>query len=133
VDPNALMTVVLIALVGAMLYFSSRSRKRQVAAQQAKLNSIEPGVKVMTIGGIFGVVTSLVGEDKIELEIAPGVYTTWLRTAVRDVIVDEVETDEEVETVDDDQLAEYEIDNNLSSDTVEVPGNRDEKKNRDLG
>ena len=77
-DPNTLMMVVLIVLVGGMLYLSSRTRKKQQAAQQQKMSAIMPGVRVTTIAGLQGTV-SAVADDTIELEIAPGVRTTWLR------------------------------------------------------
>ena len=85
-DSNALMMVVLLVFVGGMLYLSSRTRKKQMAAQQQKLEAIVPGVRVTTIAGLKGTVTA-VADDTMELEIAPGVRTTWLRAAVRDVVV----------------------------------------------
>lgn len=85
-DQNAVLMIVLLMFVGGMLYLSSRTRKKQMAAQQAKLSAIVPGVRVTTIAGLQGTVTA-VADDTMELEIAPGVRTTWLRAAVRDVVV----------------------------------------------
>ncbi len=85
-DSNSMLMIVLLVFVGGMLFLSSRTRKRQMAAQQAKLNAITPGVRVTTIAGLQGTVTA-VADDTMELEIAPGVRTTWLRAAVRDVVV----------------------------------------------
>ena len=85
-DSNGLLMIVLLVFVGGMLFLSSRTRKRQLAAQQEKLNSITPGVRVTTIAGLQGTVTAI-ADDTMELEIAPGVRTTWLRAAVRDVVV----------------------------------------------
>ena len=85
-DSNSLLMIVLLVFVGGMLFLSSRTRKKQLAAQQEKLNSITPGVRVTTIAGLQGTVTAI-ADDTMELEIAPGVRTTWLRAAVRDVVV----------------------------------------------
>lgn len=85
-DSNSLMMVVLLVFVGGMLFLSSRTRKKQLAAHQAKLAAIAPGVRVTTVAGLQGTVTA-VADDTMELEIAPGVRTTWLRAAVRDVVV----------------------------------------------
>ncbi len=85
-DQNALLMVVLLVFVGGMMYMSSRTRKRQMAAQQAKLAAVAPGVRVTTIAGLQGLVTA-VADDTMELEIAPGVRTIWLRSAVRDIVL----------------------------------------------
>jgi preprotein translocase subunit YajC len=83
---NGMLMIVLLVFVAGMLFLSSRTRKKQLAAQQEKLDAIVPGVRVTTIAGLQGTVTA-VADDTMELEIAPGVRTTWLRAAVRDVVV----------------------------------------------
>ncbi|MEO5834856.1 MAG: preprotein translocase subunit YajC [Nakamurella sp.] len=85
-DSNSTLMIVLLVFVGGMLFLSSRTRKKQAAAQKEKLSLIVPGVRVTTIAGLQGTVTA-VADDTMELEIAPGVRTTWLRAAVRDVVV----------------------------------------------
>ena len=120
-DPNTLMMVVLIVLVGGMLYLSSRTRKKQQAAQQQKMSAIMPGVRVTTIAGLQGTV-SAVADDTIELEIAPGVRTTWLRAAVRDIL------DPAVPAADDAPI-------NSQLDDVDGYGSslRDDTSKKDLG
>lgn len=85
-DSNSTLMIVLLVFVGGMLFLSSRTRKKQAAAQKEKLSQIVPGVRVTTIAGLQGTVTA-VADDTMELEIAPGVRTTWLRAAVRDVVL----------------------------------------------
>jgi len=120
-DPNTLMMVVLIVLVGGMLYLSSRTRKKQAAAQQEKMSAIKPGVRVTTIAGLQGTV-SAVADDTIELEIAPGVRTTWLRASVRDVL------DPAVPAADDAPL-----DSQLNDVTEYESTLRDDTTKKDLG
>src|SRR5205807_5655990 len=50
-------------------------------------NSIAPGDRVMTTSGLYATVADS-SEDTIDLEIAPGVVTTWLRAAVREKVAD---------------------------------------------
>ncbi len=64
-------------------------------------NSIVPGSRVMTTSGLHGTVTA-VADDTIELEIAPGVHTTWIRAAVREVVVPAVSSEApDLESIDD--------------------------------
>ena len=78
------------------MYFSMKKQKRR-RRDQADARSLVPGARVMTTSGLHGTVTA-VADDTIELEIAPGLRTTWVRAAVREVVVPgPVETDEYAE------------------------------------
>ncbi|MBV8934123.1 MAG: preprotein translocase subunit YajC, partial [Kutzneria sp.] len=84
-DPQSLMLPLLIVLVGAMLFFSTRKQRRAVAEQQKLQSSLRPGDRVMTTSGLYGTVAATT-EDTIDIEIAPEVVTTWLRAAVREKV-----------------------------------------------
>ena len=60
-----------ILLMGAFMYYSQwRARKRQ----QQKMDELQPGQRVMTIGGIVGRLASVDREaDRARLEVASGV------------------------------------------------------------
>jgi preprotein translocase subunit YajC len=81
-----LLPLLMFAALGAMMYFGMRKQKRQVAATQRMQEQLVPGTRVMTTSGLHGEVTA-VADDTIELEVAPGVRTTWVRAAVREVVV----------------------------------------------
>lgn len=81
-----LLPIVLFAGLGAMMYFSMRKQKRQAATTRQMQDNLVPGTRVMTTSGLHGTIT-VVADDTIELEIAPGMRTTWVRAAVRDVVV----------------------------------------------
>ncbi|PRC48676.1 preprotein translocase subunit YajC, partial [Mycobacterium sp. ITM-2017-0098] len=49
--------------------------------------------------GLQGTIAGL-GDDYIELEIAPGVVTTWMKLAVRDRIADDIDDDDLVDDLD---------------------------------
>ncbi|EWM11829.1 MULTISPECIES: preprotein translocase subunit YajC [unclassified Kutzneria] len=103
-DPQALLLPLLIVLVGGMLFFGSRRQRKAVAQQQQLQTSLTVGDRVMTTSGLFGTVASVDSETNIDIEIAPGVVTTWLRAAVREKVNPTVDSDV-VETEDEEQVA----------------------------
>ena len=81
-----LLPVLMFAGLGGLMYFSMKKQKRVAAATKQMHDSLVPGARVMTTSGLHGTVTA-VADDTIELEIAPGLRTTWVRAAVREIIV----------------------------------------------
>ena len=57
-----LLGVVVLFLIGSTV-MSGKSRKKQVAAEEAKRNSMQVGFKVTTIGGICGTVVEINEEE----------------------------------------------------------------------
>ncbi|WP_425445800.1 preprotein translocase subunit YajC [Umezawaea tangerina] len=102
---SSLMFPLLLVLLAVPLFLSARKQKRAAAEQQTLLSSLEPGDRVMTTSGLYATVADATDESTIDLEIADGVVTTWLRQAVREKIVaadtvdDEYEDDEELDEV----------------------------------
>jgi preprotein translocase subunit YajC len=89
--------LILIVLFGAAwLLFVLPARRRRMS-HSAMQDSIEPGDEIITAGGLHGSVKTL-GEDTLELEIAPGVVATLDRRAVA-AVAREVEVEVEVEPV----------------------------------
>ena len=62
------------------------SRSRQAQEQQQLQSSLEPGDVVTTTSGLRGTVVDASYEDTVDLEIADGVVTTWVRAAIRERI-----------------------------------------------
>jgi preprotein translocase subunit YajC len=81
-----LLPVLMFAGLGGLMYFSMKKQKRVAAATKQMHDSLVPGARVMTTSGLHGTVTAI-ADDTIELEIAPGLRTTWVRAAVREIIV----------------------------------------------
>ena len=81
-----LLPILLFAGLGGLMYFSMKKQKRVAAATKQMHESLVPGARVMTTSGLHGTVTAI-ADDTIELEIAPGLRTTWVRAAVREVVV----------------------------------------------
>jgi preprotein translocase subunit YajC len=83
---NLALPILMFAALGLMMFFGMRKQKRQVAETKRMQDTVQPGARIMTTSGLHGTVTA-VADDTIELEIAPGVRTTWVRAAVREVVV----------------------------------------------
>ena len=79
------LPVLMFGALGLMMYFGMRKQKRQVAEVKRLQETLVVGTRVMTTSGLHGTI-SAVADDTIELEIAPGVRTTWIRAAVREVV-----------------------------------------------
>lgn len=104
-----LIPLLLVVLVGFM-FFGTRKQKRAVAQQQDMQKSLSFGDRVMTTSGLYATVVET-ADDTIDLEIAPGVTTTWLRAAVREKVAETPElADEDVEGLDEDVTDYEEID-----------------------
>ncbi|MCT7659630.1 preprotein translocase subunit YajC [Mycobacterium deserti] len=84
----------LIIIMGAFMWFASRRQKKAMQATIDLHNSLEVGDRIHTTSGMEGTITGI-SDDSIDLEIAPGVVTTWMKLAVRDRIVDDIDDDDE--------------------------------------
>ncbi|WP_116204321.1 preprotein translocase subunit YajC [Amycolatopsis circi] len=89
-----LLPLLLLLVVAVPLVMGTRKQKKQQAAQQEMQNSISAGDRVMTTSGMYGTVADTSSDTTIDIEIAPGVVTTWLRLAVREKVDPTVETEE---------------------------------------
>ncbi|MBB3604364.1 preprotein translocase subunit YajC [Mycolicibacterium sp. BK556] len=94
---DLLVFLPLIIIMGAFMYFASRRQRKAMQATIDLHESLTVGDRVHTTSGIEGTITGIT-DDSVDLEIAPGVVTTWLKLAVRDVIVDEEPDADEVES-----------------------------------
>lgn len=105
---NQLLLPLLLMLVVAIpLVMGTRKQKKAAAAQQELLSSLAPGDRVMTTSGLYATVADATADTTIDLEIAPGQVTTWLRQAVREKVQPDVEVEEDItDTPDADEVVE---------------------------
>ncbi|QBJ98316.1 preprotein translocase subunit YajC [Rhodococcus sp. ABRD24] len=82
-----LFPLLILALLVPM-FLGIRRQKKEVAKTTALQDSLAVGDRVMTTAGLHATVASL-AETTVDLEIAPGVVTTWSRLVIREHIVDE--------------------------------------------
>jgi preprotein translocase subunit YajC len=118
---NQLLLPLLLMLVVAIpLVMGTRKQKKAAAAQQELLSSLAPGDRVMTTSGLYASVADASADTTIDLEIAPGVVTTWLRQAVREKVEPVVETDEDSTDVSDvDEVVEAPVVESKDDERIE--------------
>jgi preprotein translocase subunit YajC len=83
---SSLTPLLLIVLLFVVMYFMmirpQQKRRREAERMQA---GIGPGDEIVTIGGLYGTVTS-VDDETVTLEVAPGVHVRYARPAVARVV-----------------------------------------------
>lgn len=82
----SLLPFLIILLLFVPLFLNGRKQKRQMAETQAMQSALETGDVVITTSGLRGTITDDSYEDTVDIEIAEGVVTTWLRAAVREKV-----------------------------------------------
>jgi preprotein translocase subunit YajC len=91
-------SLLLLAPVVVVMLFvlrrASRSRRTQAASMQS---AVEPGVEVMTGGGLYGTVRAVHDDGTFALEVAPGVELRYAIAAIARIIVPEDPHREDVE------------------------------------
>jgi preprotein translocase subunit YajC len=95
----SLLFPLLILLLFIPIFLSGRRQRRQAQEMQQMQGALEPGDVVMTTSGLRGTVVDASYEDTVDIEIADGIVTTWVRAAVREKVaagttdsVDEADT-----------------------------------------
>ena len=87
-DFSLLLPLFLLVLF-VPIFLSGRKQRKQLAEMQLMQRELEDGDVVVTTSGLRGVVVDAAYEDTIDLEIADGVVTTWVRAAVREKVTTE--------------------------------------------
>ncbi len=75
-----------LLIMGGFMYFASRRQRRAMQATIDLQESLRPGDRVHTTSGLEATIVAIT-EDTVDLEIAPGVVTTWMKLAIRDRIL----------------------------------------------
>jgi preprotein translocase subunit YajC len=115
-----LLIFVVVLLVFSMV--QNNRRRKSTAAMQA---AIEPGVRVMTTSGIYGIVQD-VEPDSIVVEISEGVDVRFAKAAIMKVVphlddVDDADHLDDVDHLDDsDDGVEDGLDGGAADEAVDV-------------
>jgi preprotein translocase subunit YajC len=83
----------LLVMLALIMFFGSRRQKRAMQSTIDLHESLRIGDRVHTTSGLEGTITDIT-EDDVNLEIAPGVVTTWLKLAIRDRIEPDIADDD---------------------------------------
>jgi len=86
---QTVMFLPLLIVLGAFMFFASRRQKRAMQATIDLHESLRIGDRVHTTSGLQATITHIT-DDTVDLEIAPGVVTTWIKLAIRDRIEPEI-------------------------------------------
>ena len=82
----AFMQIVPFIAVAVIFYFLLiRPQQKQIKDTKAMLDALKTGDKVLTRGGLIGVITA-VRDEELEIEIAKGVKALFARNAVGAVL-----------------------------------------------
>lgn len=81
---SSLLLLLLLVLLSLPLLLGSRRQRRAMQEAQRLQSSLAVGERVMTTSGLHATVVGVDDEATIDLDIAPGVRTTWVRAAVRE-------------------------------------------------
>ncbi|TDO48526.1 preprotein translocase subunit YajC [Kribbella sp. VKM Ac-2527] len=123
----------LILIVG-MIWFMSRTQRKQRQRQADTVAALQPGTKVVTTSGMVGIVEE-VDDDYVTLEISDGVLVQFAKAAIGRVIPDEVDDSTDEPAADDkveDKVADDEAEDETpvadeARPTVDVPETGDSK------
>ena len=93
-----LLFPLLILLLFIPIFLSGRRQRRQMQEMQKMQSALEAGDVVMTTSGLRGTIVDASYEDTLDIEIADGVVTTWVRGAIKEKVnpttTDEASADE---------------------------------------
>ena len=108
---NLVLFLPFLLIMGGFMYFASRRQRRAMQATIDLHDSLQPGDRVHTTSGLEATIAAI-SDDTVDLEIAPGVVTTWMKLAIRDKILPDTDEDTlEDEAADqDDELDEADQD-----------------------
>ncbi len=94
-DLMAFLPIVLIFVV--MYFLVIRPQSKKAKAHQEMINSLKKGDKIVTSGGLIGVITQ-VNETELELQIAPSVRIMVARPMVANLVSSDNKVTEPVTT-----------------------------------
>lgn len=85
--PNPMMNLVPIAAIFAIFYFLLiRPQQKQQAQHEALLKNLKVGDKILTVGGLYGTITRVLGDADLEVQFSQAVKLTVSRAAVTRVV-----------------------------------------------
>jgi len=78
---TSLLPIIIIVVLFMLIYMTMTRRSRARRAQQMQTDLV-PGTAVRTTAGMYGTVTSVLDNDDVMIEVAPGVNIRMMKRAV---------------------------------------------------
>jgi len=114
------LPLLLLIVLGGFMFMAQRRQKKAMQATIDLHDSLTIGDRIHTSSGLEGTIVDI-ADDSVDLEIAPGVVTTWMKVAVRDRIGPDDEDDDD----DDDEQGEddhYDVESGARDEADPTPG-----------
>ena len=84
---EALMQFLPLVLIFVVFYFLLiRPQQAKVKAQREMLSGVKRGDRVVTGGGIIGLVTKVISDNEIQVELAEGVRVRIIKQTITDIV-----------------------------------------------
>ena len=109
---QGMMSLIWVIAVGVLMYyFMIRPQQKQKKVKDAMMNNLKKGDRVITVGGMYGIVRSI-KDEKVTLEIASEVYVQFSKGSIGSVLKNEPKSskDDEPETVMDQETGVSDVD-----------------------
>jgi preprotein translocase subunit YajC len=101
-DVDLFLPLLLLIVLGGFMFMAQRRQKKAMQATIDLHDSLTIGDRVRTSSGLEATIVGI-ADDSVDLEIAPGVVTTWMKLAVRDRIEPDDDDDDDDDDQDEDQ------------------------------
>lgn len=137
---NIMFLVMIVGFIALMYFVMIRPQKKRQREQQDMQNTVAPGARVMTIGGLYGTVVDS-DDESVTLEASDDTFLVFARQAVAKVVtpaeaepeaVEETVTDEEATLTDEDldrlRAAETDVEETGGDDKGKHAGKPDRKE-----
>jgi preprotein translocase subunit YajC len=99
------LPLLLLIVLGGFMFLAQRRQKKAMQATIDLHDSLAIGDRIHTSSGMEATIVGI-GDDSVDLEIAPGVVTTWMKLAVRDRIEPD-DDDDDYENENEDGAADH--------------------------
>ena len=120
---GAAIIIWILVFFGIFYFLAIRPQRRQKAQHSEMVTMLKRGDEVVTIGGMFGTVTKI-GDDWVELEIAKRTKVRYLKRAVSsitNIVEDDEDEDEYIEAAADDVVDETEVTDQVVDEVDDEP------------
>ena len=92
-DSGPLSSLIFLAFLIAIFYFMLiRPQKKRIEEHRKLVESVNPGDEIITMTGLYGRVRTI-GDEDVEIEIAPGTNVRFLKSAIGRRVVEDLEAD----------------------------------------
>ena len=122
---STLIFPLILVVIAFMLYTTYSQQRRAKRAQEQLQRMVKKGDEVLTVGGMFGTVRK-VGDDYVVLEVADRTRVRFMRRAIREIVNEEEDVDEDEEEYVDDEYVDDEAEGDEEYDEAEGDEQYDE-------